>query len=128
MQCYISVDNIPQFRLQVSEGNRCNFKVLNRCQALNYVTQKITNNICGNDKDPAPHFQVYTFRIKPNLNKDFEAAPHYSASEIRIRMSNFLKEICIFFNISIIQHYVVFLAAYSMSIGVSFQREKRPVC
>ena len=73
MQCYISVDNTPQFRLQVSEGNRHNFKVLNRCQDLNYVTQKkkIVNNICENDNDPSSHFQFYTFRINPELQYTF---------------------------------------------------------
>jgi len=58
-----------------------------------------------------------------NLNTNFGPAPHYSASEIKIGMSNFLKEICIFFNISIIKH-CGFLAAYSMIIGVSFPKGK----
>lgn len=107
MQCYISVDNISQFRLQVSEGKRRNFKVLSRFQALNYVTQKLQIIYLGMIKIHLRMSSFIRFASIQNLNTDFGPAPHYSASEIKIRMSNFLKEIFIYFNISIIKNYVV---------------------
>ena len=63
----------------------------------------------GNDNIPSSCFQLYTFRINPELKYRFRGEHHhYPASEIKIRMSTNLKEIYIFFNTSIIKHYVVF--------------------
>jgi hypothetical protein len=119
VRCYISVDNIPQLRLQVY------FKILNRCQALNYlyVTQKLQIISVGMIKIHPRTSSFICFASNWNLNTDFGSAPHYSATEIKMRMSNFLKEICIFFNISIICIMWFSSLLFYEYLGSLFQRE-----
>jgi hypothetical protein len=97
MQC-IYVDNIPQFILQVYEGDSHNLKVLNRCQALNYVTHRKLQIIPVGMITFHPRRSSFIhFASIKNLNTDFGPAPLYSASEIKIHMSNVSKDICILF-------------------------------